>query len=47
MISQWQRPGLDEHRKPQAIRFLTLLYTPPTGNPDDYYCEIWIPVERV
>ena len=23
------------------------LYTPPTGNPDDYYCEIWIPVEKV
>ena len=20
-------------------------YTPPTDNPEDYYCEIWIPVE--
>lgn len=22
------------------------MYTPPTENPDDYYCEIWIPVEE-
>jgi len=22
------------------------MYTPPTANPDDYYCEIWIPVEE-
>ena len=23
------------------------MYTPPTGNPDDYYCEIWIPLEKI
>lgn len=23
------------------------MYAPPTENPDDYYCEIWIPVEKV
>ena len=23
------------------------MYTPPTENPDDYYCEIWVPVEKV
>ena len=23
------------------------MYTPPTENPEDYYCEIWIPVEKV
>lgn len=23
------------------------MYTPPVGNPEDYYCEIWIPVEKV
>lgn len=23
------------------------MYTPPTENPDDYYCEIWIPVEKI
>jgi len=23
------------------------MYTPVQGNPDDYYCEIWIPVEKV
>jgi len=23
------------------------MYTPPQENPEDYYCEIWIPVEKV
>jgi len=23
------------------------MYAPPTEYPDDYYCEIWVPVERV
>ena len=23
------------------------MYAPPTENPDDYYCEIWVPVEKV
>jgi len=23
------------------------MYTPPTENPEDYYCEIWIPVEKI
>ena len=23
------------------------MYTPPTGNPDAYYCEIWVPVEKI
>lgn len=23
------------------------MYAPPTENPDDNYCEIWIPVEKV
>ncbi len=23
------------------------MYTPPCENPDDYYCEVWIPVEKI
>lgn len=23
------------------------MYTPPKGDPNDYYCEIWIPVEKI
>jgi len=23
------------------------MYAPPAENPEDNYCEIWIPVERI
>ncbi|MCG0276783.1 MAG: AraC family transcriptional regulator [Thermosediminibacteraceae bacterium] len=30
-----------------AGNYTVEMYTPPEGNPEDYYCEIWIPVEKI
>ncbi|SHI67154.1 AraC family transcriptional regulator [Lutispora thermophila DSM 19022] len=42
--SEWL-PSCKEYKL--AGNYNIEMYTPPCDNPDDYYCEIWIPVERV
>ena len=42
--SEWM-PNCKEYKP--AGNYNIEMYTPPTENPDDYYCEIWIPVEKV
>jgi len=42
--SEWL-PNCKEYKL--AGNYNIEMYTPPTENPDDYYCEIWVPVERV
>lgn len=42
--SEWL-PSCKEYKL--AGNYNIELYTPPTGNPDDYYCEIWVPVEKI
>lgn len=42
--SEWL-PSCKEYKL--AGNYLIEMYTPPTENPDDYYCEIWVPVEKV
>lgn len=42
--SEWL-PSCKEYKP--AGNYQIEMYTPPTENPDDYYCEIWMPVEKV
>ncbi|HHX01334.1 MAG TPA: AraC family transcriptional regulator [Firmicutes bacterium] len=42
--SEWL-PSCKEYKL--AGNYNVELYTPPQGNPDDYYCEIWIPVQKI
>ena len=42
--SEWL-PNCKEYKL--AGNYNVEMYTPPTENPEDYYCEIWIPVEKV
>jgi len=42
--SEWL-PSCKEYKL--AGNYNIELYTPPQENPDDYYCEIWIPVEKI
>jgi len=42
--SEWL-PGCKEYKL--AGNYNIEMYAPPTENPEDYYCEIWIPVEKV
>jgi len=42
--SEWL-PSCKEYKL--AGNYNIELYTPPTENPDDYYCEIWVPVEKI
>ena len=42
--SEWL-PGCKEYKL--AGSYNIEFYSPPTENPDDYYCEIWIPVEKI
>jgi len=42
--SEWL-PSCKEYKL--AGNYNIEMYTPPQGNPDDYYCEIWVPVERI
>jgi AraC family transcriptional regulator len=42
--SEWL-PGCKEYKL--AGNYNIEMYAQPTPNPDDYYCEIWIPVEKI
>jgi AraC family transcriptional regulator len=42
--SEWL-PSCKEYKL--AGNYNIEMYTPPTENPDDYYCEIWVPVEKI
>ena len=42
--SEWL-PSCKEYKL--AGNYNIEMYTPPTGNPDAYYCEIWVPVEKI
>lgn len=42
--SEWL-PSCKEYKL--AGNYNIEMYTPPKENPDDYYCEIWIPVEKM
>lgn len=42
--SEWL-PSCKEYKL--AGNYNIEMYAPPTENPDDYYCEIWVPVEKV
>jgi AraC family transcriptional regulator len=42
--SEWL-PSCKEYKL--AGNYQIEMYTPPTENPDDYYCEIWVPVKKV
>lgn len=42
--SEWL-PNCKEYKL--AGNYNVEMYTPPTENPEDYYCEIWITVEKV
>lgn len=42
--SEWL-PGCREYKL--AGNYSIEMYTPNLGNSDDYYCEIWIPVEKI
>jgi AraC family transcriptional regulator len=42
--SEWL-PGCSEYKL--AGNYNIEMYTPPTENPENYYCEVWIPVEKV
>ena len=42
--SEWL-PSCKEYKL--AGNYNVEMYTPPEENPDDYYCEIWIPVEKI
>jgi AraC family transcriptional regulator len=42
--SEWL-PSCKEYKL--AGNYNIEMYTPPNENTDDYYCEIWIPVEKV
>jgi AraC family transcriptional regulator len=42
--SEWL-PSCKEYKL--AGNYDVEMYTPMQGNPDDYYCEIWIPVEKI
>jgi len=42
--SEWL-PNCKEYKL--AGNYNIEMYTPPQGNPDDYYCEIWVPVEKI
>lgn len=42
--SEWL-PSCKEYKL--AGNYNIEMYTPPQGNPEDYYCEIWVPVERI
>ena len=42
--SEWL-PSCKEYKL--AGNYNVEMYTPPQENPDDYYCEIWVPVEKI
>lgn len=42
--SEWL-PSCKEYKL--AGNYNIEMYTPPTENPADYYCEIWMPVEKI
>jgi AraC family transcriptional regulator len=42
--SEWL-PSCKEYKL--AGNYNIEMYAPPTENPDDYYCEIWVPVEKI
>jgi len=42
--SEWL-PGCRDYKL--AGNCCVEVYSPPTENPDDYYCEIWLPVEKI
>ena len=44
MWSEWL-PNCKNYRL--AANLNIEVYGPPTENPEDYYCEIWLPVERI
>lgn len=42
--SEWL-PSCKEYKL--GGKYIVEMYTPPTDNPDDQYCEIWLPVEKI
>ncbi len=42
--SEWL-PSCKEYKL--AGNYNIEMYTPPQENPDDYYCEIWVPIEKL
>ena len=44
MWTQWL-PNCKNYRL--AANMNIEVYGPPTENPEDYYCEIWLPVEKL